>query len=344
MYFCALDATKAFDRINHYYLLSCLIERGLPLCVINVLYSWFRNMNACIKWNDGLSTFFSVKSGVPQGSLLGPHLYNVVMDQLLSLLEEAGLGCYIAGLFAGAMAYADDLIVLSASVRHLQMILDLCVDFGKHCDILFNRDKSKCGAIGRPLMQLQAQMFLGDHLLEWADSFIYLGVEFTLGICLKVNCMKRIRKFMASVASVLRFKMEGYENVFAEILITKCLPILSYGLDCVLLDTHSTSIVSQAWNCAFRWLYGVGKFTSTRHLFEQHNSMSMRFLLDKGLLTFYSKLQTVDNAVLRKLSVCTFNDKKVQGRYESYNCSRFCSVQQVKDSVKVKFAVYCDED
>ena len=73
---------------------------------------------------------------------------------------------------------------------------------------------------------------------------------------------------MASVSSVLHFKSVGYENAFAEILIRKCLPVLMFGLDTVSLDSNSIKLVTQVWNCAFRWLYGVGKFTSTRHLFD----------------------------------------------------------------------------
>ena len=54
------------------------------------------------------------------------------MDKLLFLLQNSRLGCHIENLFAGAIAYADDLIVLSVSVRHLQLILDLCVDLVKN--------------------------------------------------------------------------------------------------------------------------------------------------------------------------------------------------------------------
>ena len=96
---------------------------------------------------------------------------------------------------------------------------------------------------------------------------------------LNVCCKNKIRNFMASVSSVLHFRSVGYENVFTEILIRKCLPVLMYGLDAVSLDSNSIKLVTQVWNCAFRWLYGVDKFTSTRYLFNSHGTMSMRFLL-----------------------------------------------------------------
>ena len=54
--------------------------------------------------------------GIQQGSLLGQKFFNLVMDKLLEFLENNKLGCHVGGAFAGAFAYADDLIVLSSSV------------------------------------------------------------------------------------------------------------------------------------------------------------------------------------------------------------------------------------
>ena len=141
-----------------------------------------------------MSAYFSINSGVPEGSLLGPRLYNIVMDKLLFLLQNSGLGCHIENLFAGAIAYADDLIILSASVRHQQLILDLCVDFGQEYDIVFNCDKSQCGTVNKPICKL-AQMILDNKILKWSDNFIYLGIDFVLGSSLNVCCKNRIRKF-----------------------------------------------------------------------------------------------------------------------------------------------------
>ena len=104
--------------------------------------------------------------------------------------------------------------------------------------------------VGKPICKL-AQMILGNKILKRSDNFIYLGTDFVLGSSLNVCCKNRIRKFMASVSSVLHFKSVGYENVFAEIVLRKCLPLLMYGLDAVSLDSNSFKLVTQVWNCAF---------------------------------------------------------------------------------------------
>ena len=129
---------KAFDRVNHYYLISCMLKRGFPLQIVKVFLSWFCNMHASVKWKNVTSNCFKIKSGVPQGSLLGGKLYNLIVDEILQILEKNHLGCYVGDKFAGAIAYADDLILLSASVIKLQEMLRLCNECGLECDLKFN--------------------------------------------------------------------------------------------------------------------------------------------------------------------------------------------------------------
>ena len=83
--------------------------------------------------------------------------------------------------------HAHDLIVLSASIYHLQLILDLCVVFGQESDIVFNCDKSQCGLVGKPICKL-SQMLLDKNILKRSDNFLYLGIDFVLRSPLNVCC------------------------------------------------------------------------------------------------------------------------------------------------------------
>jgi len=53
-----------------------------------------------------------VCNGVKQGGVLSPVLFCVYIDELLTSLHRAGIGCHIGYMFVGALAYADDLIFL----------------------------------------------------------------------------------------------------------------------------------------------------------------------------------------------------------------------------------------
>ena len=59
------------------------------------------------------------------------------------------LGCHINGVYIGCLTYADDIILLSASVVHLQRMLDTCYFCGVELDIKFNVKKSALFVVGK---------------------------------------------------------------------------------------------------------------------------------------------------------------------------------------------------
>ena len=94
------------------------------------------------------------------------------MDILSYLLDSFGVGCHVGGIFTGAIAYADDLIFLSASVRHLKLLLDICLIFDKECDLVFNNEKSHCGVVGHPMKLVCPTVYLGNQILNWVNNFM----------------------------------------------------------------------------------------------------------------------------------------------------------------------------
>ena len=66
VYMASLDASKAFDRVNHIKLFNRLIDRGLPSHVIKILINWYGKIFCTVKWKNNLSCLFSVKSGIRQ--------------------------------------------------------------------------------------------------------------------------------------------------------------------------------------------------------------------------------------------------------------------------------------
>ena len=69
-----------------------------------------------IRWGNSLSDSFKVSNGVRQGSVLSPVLFSVYLDGFLEELGNSGVGCHWGCLFAGAICYADD-IVLESNVQ-----------------------------------------------------------------------------------------------------------------------------------------------------------------------------------------------------------------------------------
>ena len=64
---------------------------------------------------------FSVK----QGGVLSPILYAIETDGLLKRLQDTGVGCYMGHRFSGALAYADDITLLSPSRSGMAILVKL---------------------------------------------------------------------------------------------------------------------------------------------------------------------------------------------------------------------------
>ena len=102
------------------------------------------------------------------------------------------------------------------------------------------------------------------------DFIVYFGNKFKFGHKLIIDYSIRSRKFLACVCNVLRNKVVGYEDIFANILAKQCLPILEYSSDSVDLDSNTFNVIYKAYNTTFKWLFNYGKFDSTRWLFYEH--------------------------------------------------------------------------
>ena len=76
-----------------------------------------------------VSSTFSVKNGVKQGSVLSPRLFNIYLDELLCRLKKSGMGCYNGNLHVGSLAYADDVVLLSLTLGSLKDMLGICEQY-----------------------------------------------------------------------------------------------------------------------------------------------------------------------------------------------------------------------
>ena len=61
---CFLDASKAFDLVDHDILFRILLKRGLPLVLLKFLLSWYSTQKMQVRWDTFLSEPFSVSNGV----------------------------------------------------------------------------------------------------------------------------------------------------------------------------------------------------------------------------------------------------------------------------------------
>ena len=86
-----LDMSAAFDVVDHQILLQKLSLYGLHNDALNWISSYLSERTQCVTIDGSLSKMLPVKSGVPQGSILGPLLYTVFTNELPEVIHDEHL-------------------------------------------------------------------------------------------------------------------------------------------------------------------------------------------------------------------------------------------------------------
>ena len=87
-----LDASKAYDKIDHWQLFNKLLNIYVPVFIVNILVYWYSRQEMFIRWGNIYSTKFLVTDGVKQGGILSPCLCNVYMNNVSLSLNSSGIG------------------------------------------------------------------------------------------------------------------------------------------------------------------------------------------------------------------------------------------------------------
>lgn len=129
----ALDLTDAFCSVSPAHIRNRLAQSGAPRYLIDWVMSFLSGRTISVRVRGSRSTPRTTPWGVPQGSILGPPLFNLIMDELLGLLDDVSrqTPTLQAQSAMRNVAYADDVSTLltfpsfAEDLDGVQSILDL---------------------------------------------------------------------------------------------------------------------------------------------------------------------------------------------------------------------------
>jgi len=326
VYCVLLDATKAFDRISYVKLFRKLIDRKLPAIIVRFLVNLYSEQAMRVQWDSYKSNTFNVLNGVKQGAIFSPTLFCVYIDDLLNRLKNSGVGCYIGNIYAGSMAYADDLTLLAPTAEAMRFMLKVCSDYATEFSIMFNPNKTKYMLFrptGKPV-SVYTRFYINGSLVDYVNEWMHLGNILDVNQSDSACITHRRTRLIGQINDVLCFfsKLDSFTKT--KLLYAYCSSF--YGS--VLWDLQRIEIqrLCSAWRIALRKVWRVPRNTHCNIVAALSYRLPLYDELCNRTINFHYGCLKSKNCVIRNLAnymICDEGAQSPHGRNIRFICSEF---------------------
>lgn len=244
------DLSKAFDSINHRGLTSKLVGKDIANNVIKIIENYLMNRKIRGRFRTTIGEEVQVPHGVPQGSILGPLIFNLYVHDIPTT--------NIAGQMLSQ--YADDLCILNTAIRpdqatrRAKWATEQIIDYYERWGLQCNVDKTECIMFTKKRVRsirnpngYKPTVKLKGTTLEYKDCVRYLGVQMDKRLSMNAH-VKHVVKKAKSVRGMLAPIIGYYSKTNVETklaVIHSCLlPILDYGIVQLLPRVSKTNLLT----------------------------------------------------------------------------------------------------
>jgi len=170
-----IDFSAAFDTINRNKLFFKLHSLGLSTKLINIIKEIYRVTKAKVWTKDGFTNSFTFSTGVRQGDLLSPDLFNFYINDLNDYIEIGGF--LFEGVWIRILLYADDIVFVAENESILQKMINKLAVYCDTWDLKVNLEKSKIIVFRkRGKLKKSFEWFYKNEKIEVVKTYKYLGV------------------------------------------------------------------------------------------------------------------------------------------------------------------------
>ncbi|XP_045535451.1 uncharacterized protein LOC123721266 [Papilio machaon] len=300
VYAAFLDLSKAFDLVSYDILWKKLDELKVPSDIVRILQVWYGNQVNVVKWSDMYSDSYKLKCGVRQGGLTSPVLFNLYINGLIVALSSQHVGCHVDHVCVNNISYADDMVLLSASVCGLRKLLAICENYANSHGLIYNVNKSYFMIFekgGKNNDNNVPDVKLCGLTLNRVYLFKYLGQIITTD--LKDDCdIERERRALSVRANMIARR---FARCSKEVKITLfrayCTSFYASSLWATYKQKSYNDLRVQ-YNNAFRVLMGLPRFCSASAMFAEARVDCFYATMRKRCASLVRRVRASPNSIL----------------------------------------------
>ena len=202
-----IDFSRAFETIDHEILLQKLEAYGLKRTPLNFFRRYITNRSQTTTVNNFISAKDTVTYGTAQGSVLGPLIYIIYVNDILKLLSDE----------YNIFLYADDMLIMHKNenvpnmIEGLQQKLDSVMTWCACNKLTVNREKTKFMIVSSNKVTNVESLKIYDTALSMVTQYEYLGMllDNKLGMTQHVdNMYKKANSKLGILCKIRRFIKE----------------------------------------------------------------------------------------------------------------------------------------
>lgn len=264
-----IDFSKAFDRLNHVTLIQKLYMLGARGVALEMIKSYFENRYQCVEISKNRSDLRKLTAGVPQGSILGPLLFDLYINDIVRIDDTVSYIIYTDDTSLFFSGNDADQIIQKAN-RYLEklnawtILNSLEINVNKTKAILFRSRNTICTFMTTPS--------LGGNEIDIVENVKVLGIIFNEYLCWD-ETVQQISNKLSKVVGVI-YKYRNMIPTSVMLLIYKSLFYTYYNY-CFLVWGNTTAtnlkIIHTLQKKAIRGLCHAAYDSHTEPLFHKFN-------------------------------------------------------------------------
>ena len=117
LYVAFVDLKAAFDTVDRQNLWNILSMYGVPEKLCRLFKALYDSAESCVRVKGKDSEWFPIRSGVRQGCVAAPDLFNSVIDHLMTIVSQQVPGIHLGDFHLLDLEYADDTVIFASTIE-----------------------------------------------------------------------------------------------------------------------------------------------------------------------------------------------------------------------------------
>ena len=224
-----IDYDKAFDTLNHEILLRKLLKYGISGTAFMLFSNFLRDRQQYVQYKTAISTIKTCNIGVPQGSILSPVLFLMLINDLPSLSNN-----FVATMFADDCSLQFCGSNLNSLIMTCNNDLRLFEQWSNANKLSINVRKTQFMLISNIETAIQPDIFLSNVPLDIVEKYMFLGIEIDNNVRFNEDIISIRDKISKSIGilfrlcdTIPRYCLKSIYFALIQPYIDYCLPV--YG-------------------------------------------------------------------------------------------------------------------